>query len=371
VRLGDLHERPFSAELKARVAKAGDFLCQLEDERSGGVPCFGPNDGALVLPLNNCDYTDFRPVLQAIAVLSRGERRFRSGPWDEDLLWLFGPEALSAPVRPEERKSLVAAESGFYTLRGRESAAVLRCPRRFRHRPTQADLLHVDLWWRGLNVAADAGSFSYNAPPPWDHALGLTRFHNTVIVDEQDQMRRAGRFLWLPWAQGCVSGVTDGGKLRGWNATHDGYRRLKGKVAHRRRVEGLGGDTWCVLDSVAGEGTHRAMLHWLLADAPFAWEQPGRCLRLDTGEGPFFVCVLVWPGAGEVGLLRADPDSARGWRSRYYQHREPTLSLSVTVTGCGLRFATLFSSDRCLECTVDEAGVRVAAGRGAELLAWP
>ena len=33
------------------------------------------------------------------------------------------------------------------------------------------DQLHLDLWWRGLNIAQDAGTYLYNADPPWDNPL--------------------------------------------------------------------------------------------------------------------------------------------------------------------------------------------------------
>ena len=72
---------------------------------------------------------------------------------------------------------------------------------RYTRRPFQADQLHVDLWWQGINLARDAGTYLYNGPPPWNNGLAGTAVHNTVTVDHHDQMRRAGRFLWVDWAQ--------------------------------------------------------------------------------------------------------------------------------------------------------------------------
>jgi len=56
----------------------------------------------------------------------------------------------------------------------------------------------------GLNVAHDPGTYLYNAAPPWDNALAGSDVHNTVTVDGGDQMLRAGRFLYLDWAQAQV-----------------------------------------------------------------------------------------------------------------------------------------------------------------------
>jgi hypothetical protein len=74
----------------------------------------------------------------------------------------------------------------------------------FKSRPGHADQLHLDLWWRGMNIAMDAGTFSYNNPPPWDNALSTTHVHNTITINGKDQMTRAGQFLWLDWAQAAV-----------------------------------------------------------------------------------------------------------------------------------------------------------------------
>jgi len=65
----------------------------------------------------------------------------------------------------------------------------------------QADQLHVDLWHHGVNIARDAGNLSLQWRPPMEQRISGDWRHNTVIVDGKDQMRRAGRFLWLDWAQ--------------------------------------------------------------------------------------------------------------------------------------------------------------------------
>ena len=88
IRLADIIGCPFSDKVRNRVARAGEFVYQLQDESSGRVPCYGQNDGALILPLNNCDYEDYRPVVQATHYLAPGQRQLPPGRWDEDLLWM-------------------------------------------------------------------------------------------------------------------------------------------------------------------------------------------------------------------------------------------------------------------------------------------
>jgi hypothetical protein len=348
LRLGDLHGQPFSAQLKERVGQAGAFLYQIQDEESGLVPCYGSNDGALILPLSNCDYQDFRPMLQATHYFCTGARCYDSGPWDEDLLWLFGPEAVKAPVVAPQRTDLRAEVGGCYTLRSKTGFAFVRCAT-FRDRPGHADMLHVDLWWRGQNVALDAGTYSYNAPPPWDSPLGHTAYHNTVTVDGVDQMERVGKFLWLPWLRSRVrwEQASPGGHLSYWEGEHDGYQRLKAPVGHRRAVLRLADEWWLVLDRLVGRGAHRYRLHWLFPATPHEWEGDTGRLTLHTLAGPYYVQMATLSGNGTCSLMQADEHSPRGWRAPYYYYREAALSVDLVAQADSLSFWTLFGPERC------------------------
>jgi asparagine synthase (glutamine-hydrolysing) len=340
VRLGDRHGRTFSDALRRRLARAADLVYQLQDGPSGSVPNYGHNDGALIVPLNNCDARDYRPVLQAARYLETGTRLYGEGPWDEDLYWLFGPEALTAPAAPAPRGDLRAATGGYYTLRGRDGFAFTRCAR-FRHRPAQADLLHVDVWWRGLNVALDPGTYSYNAPAPWDNGLAQTACHNTVTVDGLDQMDRAGRFLWLPWARGVVRRHhrSAGGSLAYWEGGHDGYRRLRHPATHRRAVVQLGDEHWLVLDDLTSRSGHDYRLHWLLPDWPYV--QSEATLVLDSPAGPYGVRFGALGAPGRCSVVRAEPGGTRGWHSPYYLHREPAVSADLALSASSARFWTV------------------------------
>jgi len=344
LRLGELNDKPFSANLIDRVAKAVNFLYQLQDEATGRLPNFGQNDGALVLPLSNCDYQDYRALLQAGHYLCHRTRLYPEGPWDEELLWMFGPEALQAPLARMEKKDLQAPSGGYYTLRGDESFALVHCGS-YRHRPGQADMLHADFWWRGQNIAQDAGTYSYNAPNPWNNSLAHTICHNTVTVDGLDQMERVGKFLWLPWLMGRVMRweAADKENVKYWEGEHDGYRRLKDPVSHGRSILQLPGEKWVVFDRLTGMEKHSYRLHWLLLDAAHEWDASRGMIALHTNAGPFFVQVGVSAAGWQASLVRGDSSSARGWRSPYYYYREPALSLALSVEAASCLFWSIFS----------------------------
>jgi hypothetical protein len=353
MRLGDLNGQPFSQELQYRVKKAGEFIYQVQDEVSGRLPCFGHNDGTLVLPLSNCDYTDYRPVIQAVSYLTEGTRFYGDGPWDEGLLWLFGPQALQVSVNSPARVDFQAKQSGFYILRSQSGFAFTHCPV-YHHRPAHADTLNVDIWWRGQNITLDAGSYSYNAAPPWDHPLASAKYHNAITVDEADPMVRVGPFLWLPWVRGTVLTCqrSADGPLAHWEGEHDGYQHLSHPVCIRRGIRQVGDEAWLIQDRLESDGEHTYRLQWLLPDLPYRWEEESGQLELNTPAGNYYV-TLHAAGKPVYTLVRADAHSPRGWQSPYYFSQEPALSLDCTVRAKSATFWTVFGP---VPCSGDENG---------------
>ncbi len=213
------------------------------------------------------------------------------------------------------------------------------------------DQLHLDLWWRGLNIAQDAGTYLYNAPAPWDNALVTTRVHNTVTVDGRDQMTRAGRFMVLDWVNAYSKNeiASDENVLQQVKATFKGYRL----VWHERTVSVFRDERWVVKDqirSMQNISLHTFRIQWLLPD--WKWEiveDPneidGYDLRLLSPQG--WVTVRLWADyffvkihdeRFSVGLARAgerlwgnaEVKTVDGWVSNTYGKKEPALSFSMT-----------------------------------------
>ena len=377
LRLGDLQQQPFSSELRDRIGTAGEFVYQLQDEQTGRVPRTGQDDGALILPLSNCGYDDYRPVVQATHYLLTGQRRFGTGPWDEDLFWLFGVRQNSSsdvqhdssvgvpltrstgvsnapspnsPLSDSQfltgRINFDGADSGYATLRTPTGYAMTRAAG-YRHRPAQADMLHVDIWWRGLNVALDPGTYSYNAPAPWNNPFSHTEHHNTVTVDGLDQMERASRFMWLPWLKGTSHGrnVPCQGNVSAWNGEHDGYRRLTDPITHRRGIVRLGSEHWLIVDALCGQIPHRYRLHWLLLDGNFTADHDQNSLKIQTPSGPYRLKATASVSESQFDVCRADDHSARGWYAPFYHKRQPALSVSLQAAAEAIVFATLLGPD--------------------------
>jgi asparagine synthase (glutamine-hydrolysing) len=357
IRLGDLNDCPLSDRLKERFALAVSFLRQVVDDTSGETPNYGQNDGALVLPLTNCDYPDMRPVIQAAWYLTHERRCFPEGPWDEELIWLFGTDALEAAVQTKTPTDLVAPEGGYYTLHSDSGFVFTRCGR-FKHRPGQADMLHVDLWWKGQNIAVDPGTFSYNAPSPWNNPLAHTAYHNTVTVDGRDQMERVGRFIWLPWVKGWVTGLLSSQQktLSYWEGQHDGYETRD--VMYRRGILRLDDVGWLVLDRLSGHKSHNFRLHWLLNDFAYQQNTTDRRIVLQTPKGNYHVHMGAFPDNATMNVVRASTDSPRGWQATYGS-RKPAISVGLEFSGREVLFWSFFSESN-YEVTLDKDTLMIA-----------
>ena len=349
IRLGQLHQSPFSSRLFERVSASIEYLSQLIDPSTGQMPVYGSNDGALVLPLNDCDFTDYRPLLQLGSYITKKRLLFPAGPWDEDLFWLCGERPLTlVPFPIQQRSPASFPHGGVYLLPGTDSQAIIRCTD-FRARPSHADQLHMDLWLHGREIACDAGTYLYTGKGVWRNGLAHTSVHNTVIVDRQDQMKMVSRFTWTDWAKGKVLKQT----ATMWKGEHDGYRRLADPVTHRRTVLSLPGDRWLVVDHLRGNRAHHYALHWLLSDADYSVRElaPGKFrvgLAIPDGklsDSEIALQLGLAEGQGNLSVVRADPDSTRGWRSRYYGDKEPAISVMLEVERSGAVFWSFFGSE--------------------------
>ncbi len=357
IRLGEINQSPVSSLIYQRVESSLNYLSQLINPETGEMPAYGSNDGALIIPLNNCDFTDYRPLLQLGWCITKKEFLFEPGPWDEDVFWLCGEfqlTAKSAKNVKEEKENLRALSAlrgesfpngGVYLLRSSNSHALIHCAD-YASRPSHADQLHVDLWIHGHNIAIDAGTYLYSGQPPWRNGLAHTNVHNTVTVDDKDQMTMVSRFTWTNWSKGKVLQHTE--KL--WQGEHDGYK----PVTHKRTVTSLEGDRWLVIDNLTSKKSHRYALHWLLNDfgvqelsAPKGYARAnGLLLQIKTDGKPsdsrIKIQLGVLDGNGKLSIVRADPNSTRGWRSRYYAHKEPAISLMLEMTQPQVTFWSFF-----------------------------
>jgi hypothetical protein len=338
-----------------RLGLATRWLLNLADLFTGRVPNLGPNDGAYVLPLSVLPFYDYRPTLQSAARLFLGLSPFHPGAWDEMGLWLGINSAAGGANKTFSAPSGKTTSPLVLQHPHIESWVYLRAAQ-FSSRPGHADQLHLDLWHHGENVAIDAGTYHYTAPQPWANPLVHTAVHNTITINETDQMTPAGRFLFLDWAQAELMHLPEAAGI--WAAAlHTGYHQLG--ITHQRKVYAIQYG-WIVEDDLSPNDSNSkkhpvlARLHWLLTDGKWAISGADHLVptalkfELHTSTGKAILEISACFGenktpialsaenyslvrAGEVLSGTSIHEATRGWYSPTYTERQPALSLAVQI----------------------------------------
>ena len=316
------------------LTRASHWMFSMIDPASGQTPNLGANDGALIFPLGSTPFNDFRPTVQA-AARAFLRTTLPAGAWDEMSLWL----GLPASEHTTDSDAYMTDH-----LRGKDSWAYLRASR-FKSRLSHMDQLHFDLWWHGLNITQDAGTFLYNGESPWDNALVSTRVHNTITVDGRDQMTRGGRFLTLDWFPAYSKNLLEADEriLGRVLAYHKGYRKLG--IRHKRVATVFTDERWEIKDNLifTKPGEHAFRLHWLLMDGESEIENSelGIGIRVKSKYGWITLNINLEPAnlqfvtslvrAGELIYGQRGVKPYEGWVSPTYGTKVPALSLAVEV----------------------------------------
>jgi hypothetical protein len=281
----------------ARLRAAVDLLLTVVDPATGVVPNHGHNDGALVHPIALAEYRDFRPVITA-ACASFGNQLPRNVATNaEALAWL----GLPAPECGEPlRDGVVFGSSGWASVRiGDGAASVFVRAGSYTSRPGQIDPLQLDVRFGSREVVTDAGTFSYNSPPPWRNALASGAVHNGPILDDEEPGIRGPRFLWYVWPSArIVSAEMDGDEAVIVAEIPDRVRRTVRVTANRVIVR----------DEVLAPDARRVRIRWLL----------------HPGADPASVRV-----DGESRLVEAREGEPTGWFSPTYGERVASRYLEV------------------------------------------
>jgi Heparinase II/III-like protein/Heparinase II/III N-terminus len=298
-----LDDRRFSDLFNARFQAAANWLTALTDPESGDASNLGANDGARIAALHGLAYRDFRPSIELAHVLS-GAAILPDGPWNEPLEWL-GVEL--PPAARMEWGSTLFPDGGYAKLVRGRAWCLLRLPC-FRFRPSHCDVLHLDLWNRGLNVLRDGGSYSYNAEPEAMRYFSGTASHNTVQFDDRDQMPRLRPFLFGAWPD-CDELHYDGGIPMVCAAYRDSWG-----ASHRRSVELTEGG--CIVRDEFADFRARAVLRWRLA--PARWRLEGMTVSSPLGA------LSITSSTTPAGVTMVD-----GWESLHYGSRAQIPVLEV------------------------------------------
>lgn len=324
-RLAELNDIKFSRELTAKLRLAIDFLYQMQDDATGMVPNYGSNDGALIFPLSSCDYLNYKPQLNTINYIINGERLYEYGKHDEDLLWFCGIDAVKTnTISIVKRETKEFCIGGYYVIRGSNSFGMTRCTKH-KHRPGQADMLHFDLWYKGVNVLTDIGSYSYNPEEKFRGYFGATKNHNTIIINDQNQTKKGPRFLTLDWPEGYLNEFSLDGDRTFFSGYHTAYENI-----HIREIE-YSEACYIITDKIDNENGDKIniKLNWNIGTEIEKIGESKFKLIIDNNES--LILEISSTTKGNVQIYYGDENKPVGWRSLYYGEKVPMNQLVYEV----------------------------------------
>ncbi|MBL7978401.1 MAG: alginate lyase family protein [Bacteroidetes Order II. Incertae sedis bacterium] len=343
VQLATLNKLAFSQTYETRLKTSFNFLARFVIGEKGEVPNYGYNDGSLNMPLSTQNFHDFRPILQAGLIWANQHKAFKLSSGNEDSIWLLGLNALNSPYQPIDSQPLFASPSDYFILQDEASTVFTRNAIYTKDRPAHADALHIDLWWKGINLAIDPGTFSYNGKGKEHLAFEESRFHNVVTVNGANQMIRFSRFLWLPWVKG-QNKVETKTKRPIFYGKHDGYE-VRFNTYYERQIISLGQDKWVILDWLEAQKPEQYTLHWLWGNFPV--KQEGDQLIYETSKGNFYGKVLSNHPSLRIDLTKGTPLSAEGQFAPNYYALKATTALKASVQAQSCLFVTVFAPQPC------------------------
>ena len=252
-----------------RLERMIDFVMYYT-KPDGTAPQIGDNDdGRLHILADYGDWNrlDHRHLLSVGAVLfNRPDFKQAAGAFHEESLWLLGEDGRKRfDELPETRtspSSKAFPQGGFYIMRSDTRYMIVDCvpaspglPSGHKHNSR----LSFELFAYDKSFIIDPGSFIYTADRNMRNLFRSTRYHNTVVVDDQEQNVFSQHELFNMGNDAIVRANRweAGEEYDLLDAEHHGYARLEKPVVHRRQVlfdkkEGY----WLIKDTLSGEGSH-------------------------------------------------------------------------------------------------------------------
>lgn len=340
VRIGQINGDKFEDAFLQKFKKSVEFMYQMQDPVTGKLPNYGMNDGAYIHPLTSREYLDHRPVLQVAWMTLTGNRLYEEREVDEIAIWL-GLEMEKKYIAPK-RESKLFQKGGYTTLRNENQFAMIRCAT-YKHRPVQADMLHVDFWHGEHNILSDAGTFSYNTSPEDLLYFNGTASHNTVMLNDRDQMTKASRFIWLNWTKSKVINFTKKQNITFFEGEQYGYS----PVIHRRGICQLQ-DALVIVDDLLGEiQKEEVSLRWLFGVKDVRKVSDTKWEATLPDDSKWRMRIFQPTSKSTSNLYRGSDSPVFGWRSLYYGDKEafPQLVIREEITKPS-RYVTVLYKDK-------------------------
>ena len=244
-------DRRFSNRFYSNFDNALNWLSLFCPGEKGEAWNLGSNDGSSILHFPYSNYWDFRPTIQLSNILLHGtslchlpnyKNEFEVYNLSSSTIFSTSPDLL-------KKDCVNIIDDSYFRYSFKDLTVFLRLPY-FNFRPAQNDIHHLDIWYKGLNIFPDSGTFSYFEG--LGEKLKSVEYHNTVQFDNYEPMEPISRFLLLDWFKSKIREVTykDFGKSSICFSTNYSDRY---KNSHNREIQIEEDNSVVIIDKLTGK----------------------------------------------------------------------------------------------------------------------
>lgn len=242
-------ERLFGKPYVARLYKMFEALLDLL-KPDGTMPQLGDNDNGRLHIMSERELLDLRYLLVYGAIFFN-DRNFKIkefGNFCEEAAWIFGRKGREIWDRLEawgldDINPRVFPNAGWAVMRAPTGYVLISCgPNGQKGNGGHAhnDKLSFEWFLEGQNVIVDPGTYVYTSHPDWRNRFRSVGFHNTVVVDREEQnrfdpaweslfrLRDDSKAEILQWQTNDQTDIFIG--------RHKGYARGNRPVVHQRKI---------------------------------------------------------------------------------------------------------------------------------------
>lgn len=332
---------------RAGKSLPGEYLKKLEKmlefiaayiKPNGAAPYIGDvDDGRFIKYVNNHP-TDHRHLLALGALLfKRPDFKEVAGAAVDDILWLYGRTGLqeyNALTRTKTGEELVNGpifsrtfmDGGYYLFRDSNVYLLVRAGDIGLHswgEQSHCDQLSFELCVGGEEIFIDPGTYIYTGDRAMHRLFRSTRSHNTVMIDEleQVQFKSYAEFLLERRKSTSIEQCVLSPEQDILTAKDYGYWERLGIVRNRQLTLDKVAQTLTVADTFEGAGNH--LFEWFLHLAP-------DCHKLTLAEGH----AVLTTAQKEIELTFPEELTAEvldGYCSRSYGQKEPGKVLRLST----------------------------------------
>jgi len=246
----EISQEIFGKEYTDKLYKMFDAVCCLL-KPNGRMPQIGDNDSGQLFKLYPREVLDLRYLFALGAVF------FKESKWkikeffnsEEDIaevLIVYGEKGKEIWDSLQwnslkDVKSKAFPDAGWYVMRDNRNYCIISCGpngQKGNGGHCHNDKLSFELCINGEDVIVDPGTYVYTPDPEWRNKFRGTAYHNTVVIDGEEQNRFEKNNVFsmkndtlpkcLKWEIGDEVAVFIG--------EHYGYKRFAKSVMHRREI---------------------------------------------------------------------------------------------------------------------------------------